>query len=161
MLPAITVAISAMPVVFGVSLLAFRRRLALQWHVSLEWMTNPSTLMNELDHADHQIRVLAIGDMAAATLAGTMALVLSLYVAKSAYYECEFMAAPTLANKGESDTLALSFGVGSIVCVGLGLGLAPWWRRFVATFSSKHHVYYGIIMEKNMPMHPLKENCKN
>jgi len=60
--------------------------------------------------------------MAAAILAGSVALGLSMNVAKSAF-DCEYMAAPTLANKGGSNARSLSIGVGAAVSVGLVLGL--------------------------------------
>ena len=158
-LPIITVAIFAVPVVIWLSFLYCRGRLALQWRFTLAWMVNPSTLINELDLADRQFRALALGVMAAATVASSMALAFSLHVAKSGF-DCEYMATPTLANKYESDGHALSIGVGAAVCAGLNLGLAPWWRRLVAKFSSSANDYGGIVAVKNNPINVLEEDAE-
>ena len=170
-LPLMTIAFLALPVVVWLILHCFRGRLALQWRVALEWMVNPSTLVNELDHADRQIRDLALGTLAAITVAGSVALVLSLRVAESTY-ECEYMAAPTFANKRGSDIYTLSIGIGAAGCVGLVLGLAPWWCYLVMKFSSSAHYYGGnavqeplyslggtVAIKKN-PMRPLEEDAE-
>jgi Leucine-rich repeat (LRR) protein len=147
-LPVITILIVALPVAVWLIGVYCRGRLALQWRISLGWLVNPTTLINELDHADRQLRTLGLGVMAAATLAGSVALVLSLNVADSAF-ECEYMAAPTLANKRAGDMRVLSLGFGAASCLGLVLGLAPWWHRLVAKGSSSVDDYGGIFAEKN------------
>jgi Leucine-rich repeat (LRR) protein len=159
MLPSITVVILAVPIVVWLAVLYLRARLALQWRVIVEWMVNPTTLIYELDHADRQIRALALGMMAAATLAGSLTLELSLNVAKSSF-ECEYMATPTLANKDRSNVSVLSIGVGTGACIGLILGLVPWWRRLVSKWSSSANAYSGIVVEKNKLLNPLEEGAE-
>jgi Leucine-rich repeat (LRR) protein len=156
--PAVTIAILAAPVVVWLALLYYRGRLALQWRIALEWRLNPSTLINELDFADQQVRDLALGVMAAATVAGSLAFVLSLNVAKSAF-ECEYMAAPTLANKGSSNIRILSIGVGAAASLGLVLGLTPWSRRLVVKCLSSTTDYSTIVAGTNKPLCPLNENA--
>ena len=129
-LPVVTIAALAVPIIVGLIFMFCRGWLALQWRVTLDCMRITSTPSNELDHADRQIRVLALGVMAAASVASSVTLSLSLHVAKSAF-ECEFMAAPTLANKRESNIRMLSIGVGAAGCMGLVLGLTPWWHCLV------------------------------
>ena len=156
-LPAITIIILVVPIVLWLFVLCWCGRLALQWRVALEWMVNPSTLINELDHADRQVRALSLGVMVAATVAGSVALVLSLHVAKSAF-ECEYMAAPTLANKSDSDVSVLSIGVGTAVSLGLVLGLLPWWQRLVVTkCDGSGNGYGGISVVREAPLYPVEE----
>ena len=171
-LPIINIAILALPVVVSLVVLYSRRRLALQWRVSLKWMVSPSILINELDHADKQLKELAVGAFAAAVVASSVALILSLNVASSAY-ECEYMAAPTFANKRDSDLRAMSIGVGSAGYLGLVLGLTPWLRRLVMKSSSGTqdyssnivqeplHTLSGIIAEKKNPMLPHEEDAES
>jgi len=158
-LPAIIAAILVVPILFGIIYMYGRGRLALQWRIALGWMVNPTTLINELDHADRQIGVLAFGVVAAATVAGSVALILSMNVAKSAY-ECEYVAAPTLANKRESDVSMLSIGVGAAVSLGLVLSLALWWRRLVSKYDGSKNDYGGIVAEKNGPLNLLDEDAE-
>ena len=158
-LPVTTITILAVPVVFGVIFMAVRGRLALQWRIALERMVNPSMLINALDQAEYEIRGLAFGVMAAAILAGSVALGLSMNVAKSAF-DCEYMAAPTLANKGGSNARSLSIGVGAAVSVGLVLGLFLWWRRLVTKCSSSSHDHGGIVAVNNKPLYTLEENAE-
>jgi len=158
-LPIITIATLAIPIVLGLIYLLCRGRLALQWRAAIEWTVNPSFSTNELDNADRQIKVLALGVMVAATLAGSVALVLSFYVAKSAF-ECEYMATLSLANKGAGDVGELSIGVGAVVCVGLIFGLSPWWRRLVAKCSRYTNDYGSNAVEKNKPLYSLEENAE-
>ena len=148
-LPVITIAIFAAPFVVWLAVAFCSGWLALQWRVTLERMINPSTLINEIDHADRQLRLLALGVMAAATLTGITALVLSLYVAKSAF-ECEFVAAPTLANKRNGDMHVLSVGIGAVGCVGLALGLTSWWRRLIIECGRSAYDYGGSAMDKEL-----------
>jgi Leucine-rich repeat (LRR) protein len=157
-LPVITIAVLAAPVVFGLAFLYCRGRLALNWRIALEWMVNPSTLINELDHADCQLRALALGVIAAAILAGSVALVLSLYVAKSVF-ECEFMATPTLANKNGSDEFVLSVGIGVGGCLGLVLGLTPWWN-LLATKCTRVTNEYGELVKEQKRRYSLEEDAK-
>ena len=157
--PAITVAILAVSVVFGAMFMTFRGRLTLQWRVALQWMVNPSTLINELDHADKQLRALALGVIVASTVASSVSLALSMHVAKSAF-DCEYMAAPTLANKGGINARALSIGVGAAGCAGLMLGLFPWWHRFVIKCSRSSQDYGGIFAKKNKSLDPLEEDAE-
>jgi len=157
-LPVITVAILAVPVVVAIAIINLRGRLALQWRAALEWTVNPSTLINELDHADQQIKALALGVMAAAIVAGSATLVLSLKVASSAF-ECEYMTAPTLANKGGGDERRLSIGIGAAICAGLVLGLAPWWRRLVAKCCCRANGYDSFVTENNKPFQSLEEEA--
>jgi len=158
-LPAMTVAILAVPVVVGVIVMAFRGRLALQWRFALEWAVNPSMLINELDHADRRLRAPAFEVVIAATVSGIVALVLSLVVTKSAF-ECEYMAAPTFANKGESNALILSIGIGASVCAGLVFGLVPWWYHLVMKLSSSTLDCGGIVVEKNKLLYSLDEDAE-
>jgi len=158
-LPATTIVILAVPFIAWLAVLHCSDCFALQWRTALGWRVNPSTLINELDHADKQLRVLALGVMAAATVAGSVALVLSLRVARSAF-ECEFMAAPTLANKHESDMRVLSIGVGVAVSVGLVLSLAPWWRRLVSEYDGSNNDYGGIVAEKIGPPNLVEEDAE-
>ena len=156
LLPIITVAILAVPVVFGVMVMASRRRFNLQWRVALEWTVNPSTLINKLDHADRKMKELALGVMAAAAVAGSMALVLSLIVAKSAY-ECEFLAAPTFANKGDSNVRVLSIGTGAAGFVGLALGLFPWWHRLAIKCSRMTNDHDSIVDGNNTLLYTFED----
>jgi Leucine-rich repeat (LRR) protein len=158
-LPAITVAILAAPIVVWLAVLYLRARLALHWRGIVEWMVNPTTLIHELDHADRQIRALALGVIAAATMASSLALELSFNVAKSSF-ECEYMATSTLANKQGSNMRVLSIGVGAGACIGLMLGLVPWWRRLVSKWSTSTNAYSGIIVEINKPLYPLEEDAE-
>ena len=154
-LPVITITILALPVVVWLAFLFCRGRLALHWRVPLQWRVNPSMLINELDHADRQLRALVLGVMAAAVIGGSVALVLSLNVAKSAF-DCEYTAAPTLANKRHSDMNILSVGVGAAGCVGLVLGLIPWWQSHVVKYSSSTIDHGSIVMEDKF-LYPLLE----
>jgi len=156
-LPVIFVAILAVPVVFGLLFVYFRGRLALHWRVPLELTINPSILINELDNADEQIKALAFGVMAAATLSGSVALVLSVNVATSAF-ECEYMGAPTLANKGESNERTLSVAIGAVVSVGLTLGLALWWRRLFSKCVGIGTSDYGGINVEDKPLDGFEED---
>jgi len=159
-LPVITVAILVAPIAIWLGVLYCRSRLALQWRVTAEWVISSSTLFNELDHADRQMRMLALGVIAAATLAGTVALVLSLNVAESSF-ECEYMATTTLANKQGSNMRVLSIGVGAGACMGLMLGLTPWWHRLVTEWSSSTTAYSETAVEKYRSfLHLLEENAE-
>ena len=159
LLPAITVAILALPVVFGLMFMTFRGRLTLQWRVALEWMVKSSMLITELDHADCQLRDLAIGVSAASTVAGSVTLGLSLNVAESTF-DCEYMAAPTLANKGGSNVRTLSIGIGAAMCAGLVLGLFMWWRRLVMRYSSSTNNYGFNAVERSKLLSPPKEDAE-
>jgi hypothetical protein len=159
-LPVITPAILAVPVLVWLVSLYCRGRLALRWRVTLEWLlVNPSTLINELDHTDQQVRALALGVMASAAVAGSVSLVLSLTVAKSAF-ECEYMAAPTLANNGGSNRCALSTGIGAAVCIGLVLSLVPWWRRLVSKCSRSSDDHGGNMVEINRALYPIESEAE-
>jgi len=155
LLPLFTIAVLAVPVVVGLMVMFCRSRLALEWHATFKSMMNPSKLMSELYHADRQLRILALGVMAASTLSGSVALVLSLRVARSTF-ECEFMAAPTLANKHDGDVQMLSVGVGGALCVGLILGLATWWHRILTEYGSHNNDCDGAIVENKL-LDPLEE----
>jgi len=157
-LPAITLVVLAVPIIIGLVVTVWCGRLALQWRAALEWTVNPTTLINELDHADRQLRALALGAMAAATLTGSLALTLSLHASES-IFECEYMAAPTLANKRDSDAYTLSLGVGVAGCFGLVLGLAPWWYRLVSKCSRAENEYGGYDAE-NKPLYSLEESAE-
>ena len=151
--PAITVAILAAPIAVWLTVLHFRSRLALQWRVVVEWMVNPTILINELDHADRQIRALALGVMTAAAVGGCVALIFNLRVAKS-NFDCEYMATSTLANKQESNIRVLSIGVGAVAYVGLMLGLTICWRRLLTKWISSTNAYGGIIVPENKSLYP-------
>ena len=164
-LPVITVTFLVLPVIAWLVILQCRGQLALRLRIIFECMANPSMRFNELDHAVRQIRVLALGVMVASIVAGSVALVLSLRVANSAY-ECEYMAAPTVANKYYSDTTLLSIGVGAAASIGLVLGLFPWWSRLVKKYSStcissssssSSQDNGGSIVQQ--PLHSLKEDA--
>jgi Leucine-rich repeat (LRR) protein len=156
-LPVFTAASLAVPVVVWLAVLYCRSRLACKWWLALGRMINPSALINEHDRADRQIRALALGVMAAATVAGSVALIVSLYVAKSAF-ECEYMAAPTLANKRDSDMHELSIGIGIVVCVGLLLGLSLWWRSLVVECVGGTNS--SGIASNNKPLYQIEEDAK-
>ena len=147
--PVITIIILAVPVIIGLVVRLCQSRLALQWRVALTWLVNPTTLINELDHADRQIRSLAVGIMAGAAIAGSVALLLSLRVAKSAF-ECEYMAAPTLANKRASAARSLSVGIGTAVCLGLVLGHISWWHRLVSKCGSGTNIHGGTFVDNKL-----------
>jgi len=147
------------PIVFGLVASFMRGRLTLRWRAAFEWTVNSTTLIGALDRADRQIRALTLGVIAAANLSGSIALVVSLHVAKSAF-ECEYMASPTLANKGESNMRDLSIGVGAAGCVGLVLGLAPWWRRLVTKCSSSTEDYGSVAVLKNKPLYPFEGDAQ-
>ena len=157
-LPVITISLLAVPATVWLLVRHCRRKLALDWRITLERVVNPSTLINELDQADRQLKALALGVMAAATVAGSAALVLSLHVAKSAF-ECEYMAAPTLANKRDNNGSTLSIGIGAAGCVGLVLGLAPWWQRIAMKYTSSVNDRGGTNV-KNMPLYMLEEDAE-
>jgi len=146
-LPVIAIAKVVLAVAIGLAVQYCRGRLALRWRFSFKWMVSPTTLTNELDHADNQLRDLALGVMAAAAVAGCLALLLSLHVAKSAY-ECEYMAASTLANKRYGDLRMLSVGIGAAGCAGLMLGLFPWWRRLMVKCPSGTQDYGSNIVRQ-------------
>jgi Leucine-rich repeat (LRR) protein len=158
-LPVITLVALAVPIVFGLVASFMRGRLTLRWRAAFEWTVNSTTLIGALDRADRQIRALTLGVIAAANLSGSIALVVSLHVAKSAF-ECEYMASPTLANKGESNMRDLSIGVGAAGCVGLVLGLAPWWRRLVTKCSSSTEDYGSVAVLKNKPLYPFEGDAQ-
>ena len=154
-LPVITVAILAVPAIIWLGFLYYCGRLALPWRSALEYFITPTALINEHAHTDQHIRALALGVMSAATVASSLSLVLSTQFAKSAF-ECEYTAAPTLANKRESDVYVLSIGVSAAVCAGLVLGLASWWHRLVLKCSDTN-AYSGEVV-KNKPLYPLEKD---
>ena len=157
--PGIAIVVLAMPVIFGLIFMFCRGRLALQWHIALEWLVNPSTLINELDHADKQLKVLSLQVMAAAILVGGFALLLSLNAAKSAF-DCEYMATSTIGYKGRSDVRLLSIGIGAAVSIGLLLGTAFWWHRLVVKCSRSTDDYGASVAYKRKPLQPIDEEAE-
>ena len=132
-LPVCGVGLVAVPVVVALVMLWRRGVLRLGWRAGLAWRVDHSLLVEEIHEASRALTRLGMGVAGAALVSASIMLGVVLSSVAESPYECEYAAAPTLANKRSSggSRATLSAGVGAALGVGLVLGLAVWWRPWL------------------------------